>query len=142
MFSKKKKNISIDNEQHELFEHARKRIVQKKMLFRHFILFIIGSLFSIVLNLILGIGKSFTIANIDWFVIVIVVWAFFLVLHFCNVWLFSTFMGAEWTEQQMKKLVIKQKAEIANLQKEVDLKHPKPEIIVLQDNNTDTTTEQ
>ncbi len=129
MFSKKKETSQIDAQQREMYEHARRRIVQKKRLFQHFIFFIVGSIFMIVFNLVLGLGKSFVFLGLDWFVIGVLIWSFLFVMHFCNVWLFSKFMGKEWTDRQMERLIAKQKLEIANIQREVDLMHPKEELL-------------
>lgn len=129
MFSKKKETIQIDPQQRELYEHARKRVIQKKRLFQHFIIFIVGSVFFVILNLVFGYGKEVTLFGIDWCIIAILCWAFLLVVHFCNVWLFSTFMGQEWADRQMERLITKQKEEIALLQKDIDLMYPKEELI-------------
>ncbi|WP_299312251.1 dihydrofolate reductase [uncultured Aquimarina sp.] len=129
MFSKRKETPQIDPVQRELYEHARKRIVQKKRLFQHFIVFLVGSVFLVVLNLLVGIGKEITLFGIDWCTIVVASWAFLFVLHFCNVWLFHKFMGAEWTSNQMERLIAKQKDEIALIQKDVDQMYPKDELV-------------
>ncbi len=128
MFSKKKNTPQIDPQQKELYENARKRIGQKKKLFRHFIVFIVGSLFFGAFMLF-GFGKEMTILGLNWFVIAILVWAFLFVVHFCNIWLFHTFMGKEWTDNQMERLIAKQKQEIELIQKDVDLMYPKEELI-------------
>ena len=57
MFGKKKNNPSIDSEQLELIQNAQKRIKQKKRLYVHFVIFLIGSVFLIIANTVLGIGK-------------------------------------------------------------------------------------
>ncbi|EZH74493.1 dihydrofolate reductase [Aquimarina atlantica] len=129
MFSKKKETIQIDPQQRELYEHARKRIIEKKRLFQHFIIFLVGSVFFVILNLIFGYGKEVTLFGVDWYGIAILCWAFLLVIHFCNVWLFSTFMGQEWSDRQMERLITKQKEEIALLQKDIDLMYPKEELV-------------
>nr|AOT83032.1 hypothetical protein [uncultured bacterium] len=129
MFSKKKERIQIDPQQRELYEHARKRVIQKKRLFQHFIIFLVGSVFFIILNLVFGYGKEFTLFGVDWYIIAILCWAFLLVVHFCNVWLFSTFMGQEWADRQMERLITKQKEEIALLQKDIELMYPKEELV-------------
>ncbi|MDH7445262.1 dihydrofolate reductase [Aquimarina sp. 2201CG14-23] len=129
MFSKRKEAPQIDPVQRELYEHARKRIVQKKRLFQHFIIFLVGSIFLVILNLLIGVGKEITFFGTNWYVAAIVCWAFLLVLHFCNVWLFHKFMGTEWTSNQMERLIAKQKAEIALIQKDVDLMYPKDDLI-------------
>jgi len=59
MFSKTKKSERIDSEQREQYEYARRRIKQKKRLMRHFIIFLVGSVFLIILNPVLGYGKMF-----------------------------------------------------------------------------------
>ena len=133
MFSKRKETPQIDPVQRELYEHARKRIVQKKRLFQHFIVFLVGSIFLVILNLLIGIGKEITFFGIDWCLIAVVCWAFLLVLHFCNVWLFHKFMGTEWTSKQMERLIAKQKAEIALIQKDVDKMYPKDELVKKKD---------
>ena len=58
MFSNKKTNPQIDKDQLELIQNAQKRIKQKKRLYAHFVVFLIGSVFIIVLNLVLGFGKK------------------------------------------------------------------------------------
>lgn len=129
MFLKKKEAIQIDPQQRELYEHARKRVIQKKRLFQHFIVFAVGSIFFAILNLVFGYGKEITFFGVSWSVIAILCWFFLLAVHFCNVWLFSTFMGREWSDRQMERLITKQKEEIALIQKDVDLMYPKEELI-------------
>ncbi len=50
MFSKTKKRQKIDTEQREQFEYAMARIKQKKKLMRHFIVFLVGSIFLVIIN--------------------------------------------------------------------------------------------
>ncbi len=129
MFSKKKETSQIDPQQRELYEHARKRIIQKKRLFQHFVIFVVGSIFMVILNLAFGFGNEIIFFGVYWSVVAITCWAFLFVLHFCNVWLFNTFMGQEWTDRQMERLISKQKQEIALIQKDVDLMYPKDELV-------------
>ena len=102
------------NEQFELYENARKRVNQKKRLYYHFILFLIGSVFLIILNKLLLIGEQY-----DWFVWAIIVWLFLFILHFINVFITHKFMGKEWLRKQTEKLVLKQEVKIAQLEKEI-----------------------
>jgi len=106
------------NEQHELYENARKRVQQKKRLYFHFVLFLVGSVFLIVLNKLLKVGENF-IEN--WFVWAIVLWLFFWVLHFINVFVTKRFMGGDWERKQTEKLVVKQELRIAKLEKKIAL---------------------
>lgn len=115
MFGKKKQTPQIDKEQLELIENAQKRIKQKKRLYIHFVLFLIGCVFLIVANTVLGIGKDFTIAGINWFVYAILIWFFLFLYHLFNVFVTNKFMGKAWEQQQMEKLVAKQQQRIDKL---------------------------
>jgi len=104
------------NEQHELYENARSHVQQKKRLYFHFVIFLIGSVFLIILNKLLNVGENF-IEN--WFVWAIVLWLFFLILHFVNVFVTNKFMGKDWERKQTDKLVLKQELKIAKLEKDI-----------------------
>lgn len=104
------------NEQHELYENARDRVRQIKRLYFHFVLFLVGSVFLVVLNKILKIDESLFK---NWFVWAIILWLFFLILHFINVFIINRFMGKDWERKQTDKLVIKQELKIAKLEKEI-----------------------
>ena len=104
------------NDQHELYENARSRVKQKKRLYFHFVLFLVGSVFLIVLNKVLKVGETLIE---DWFVWAIVLWLFFWVLHFVNVFVTNRFMGKDWERKQTDKLVLKQELKIAKLEKEI-----------------------
>ena len=119
MFSKHKAVPEIDREQHEQLEYAQKRIRQKKKLYNHFVLFLIGGVFLFLANKVLKYGVDY-----DWSVWVILFWAFLLVLHVVNVFVGSKFMGTEWERSQREKLVEKQRERIASLQKEIETEFP------------------
>ncbi|MFD0760675.1 2TM domain-containing protein [Lutibacter aestuarii] len=104
----------MNNEQHELYENARNRIKQKKRLYFHFVVFLIGSVFLIITNKVLNIGEQY-----DWFVWAILLWFFLWILHFVNVFFTHPFMGKEWERKQTEKLVHKQELRIAKLEKEL-----------------------
>jgi len=119
MFGTKKNNPQIDKEQLELIKNAQKRIKQKKRLYIHFVCFLIGSLFFILLNLVLGFGKDIKPFDTNWFVFAILVWLFLLAYHTFNVFITHRFMGKEWEEVQLEKLVAKQKLRIEELKKSI-----------------------
>lgn len=123
MFSKNKKKSEVDIAQHELLEHAQKRIKQKKRLFSHFVIFLIGSVFLTLINKILKYGEAY-----DWFVWAITAWGFLLVLHAFNVFVTHQFMGKEWERNQRERLVSEQKQRIAELQKEIETDFPMSQI--------------
>ncbi|MEX0290702.1 MAG: 2TM domain-containing protein [Flavobacteriaceae bacterium] len=119
MFSENKSETKIALEQHEQLEYAQKRIRQKKRLFGHFVVFLIGSIFLVVINKLLKYGEEY-----DWFVWAITLWAFLFVLHFFNVFVTHKFLGKDWERQQREKLVRKQKEKIAEIQKEIETDFP------------------
>jgi len=104
------------NEQHELYENARYRVKQKKRLYFHFVLFLAGSVFLNVLDKFLKVSETLFE---NWFVWVIILWLFFLVLHFINVFVTNRFMGRDWERTQTDKLILKQELKIAKLEKEI-----------------------
>ncbi|EMQ96358.1 Dihydrofolate reductase [Xanthomarina gelatinilytica] len=124
MFGKKKETPQIDKEQLELIETAQKRIKQKKRLYAHFVVFLIGAVFLIVANLVLNIGKDVTFLGIDWFVFAILAWLFLFVYHLFNVFVTSKMLSKKWEEKQLNKLVEKQKERIAQLQQQVEKDYP------------------
>jgi hypothetical protein len=130
IFSKNKKP-DLEPDQLEQFEYAQKRIKQKKRLMRHFILFLAGSIFLIILNPILGVGKDFFIK--DWFVWAILLWIFFFLIHVLNVFIFNRFMGKDWEKKQLQKLKAKQEQRILALQEKVEKEMPLPEVKKNQD---------
>ena len=118
MFGKKKTKPSIDQEQLALIKAAEKRIAQKKRLYIHFVVFLIGAVFLILANTVLGIGKDLKIAGLDWFVIAISLWLFIFVYHFVSVFITHKFMGKDWEDQQREALVAKQQERIDQLTQE------------------------
>ncbi len=113
-------------EQHELYEHARKRVKQKKRSYIHFVVFVIVSIFLTAINKLFDLGEPY-----DWYLWAILLWFFFIVLHFVNVFFTSKFMGKEWERKQTDKLILKQQMRIEkiekNIAKESDIKNESEE---------------
>lgn len=124
MFSKTKKQERIDPDQREQYDYARKRVIQKKNLMRHFITFLVGCVLLIIINPILGYGNEFFFQ--DWFIWAILIWTFVFLIHLLNVFLIHSFMGKEWEDRQVEKLKVRQAEKIAELQKKVDIELPLP----------------
>ncbi len=120
MFGKKKKKSQIDQEQLQLIKNAQHRIKQKKRLFTHFVVFLIGAVFLIIANTVLGIGKDTKFFGINWFVFAILGWLFFFLYHLFNVFVTSKFMSKDWEEQELAKLVNKQKVRIEKLKTQIE----------------------
>jgi hypothetical protein len=66
-------------EQHELYENARKRTKQKKRLYLHFVVFVVGSVFLFIMDRVLEIGEEYLKG---WFVWAVLLWSFFFVIKF------------------------------------------------------------
>lgn len=119
MFFKNKNKNQIDREQHEQMEYAHARIKQKKKLYNHFVLFLLGSVFAFLANKILKYGEPY-----NWYLWAILIWGCIFLLHVINVFITQSFMGVEWEREQREKLVAKQKKRIAELQKEIETDFP------------------
>ena len=115
MFGKKKQTTTIDKDQLELIENAQRRVRQKKRLFTHFIVFLIGSVFLIIANTVIGVGEEIKFFGKEWFLFAILLWLIFFIYHFFNVFVTNKFMGKEWEKGQLDKLVAKQQQRIDQL---------------------------
>lgn len=123
LFSKKTEP-TIDPEQRILIENAQARVRKKKNLYRHFVVFLAGAILLIVLNIALGVGENIKPFKTPWFVWAILVWTFFFLIHLINVVLLGSFMDKKWEQNQIDKLVTKQKIKIAELEEAVAISHP------------------
>ncbi len=109
----------MDKEQHELYENARKRIQQKKRLYYHFVLLVLGSLFLFVANVLLKFGEP----NL-WYIWAVTVWIFIFVLHFIKVFITDRFMNKDWEREQIERLLLKQVQKIKHLETKVTEDNP------------------
>mgnify|MGYP001439043414 CR=1 FL=1 len=142
MIKKISENLKLDiNDMMNEFNHQKEQIkieeivedVQKKVKIKNsfglifvFNIFIAGSILFIILNVALDFGKEFKPFGTDWFVWAILLWFFLLLIHAINVFFVNKLMGKEWENQQMERLVEKQKKKIAELQQRVEKEHPLP----------------
>ena len=99
-------------DQHEVYEKARKRVKLKKRLYYHFLLFLIGSVFLIILNTVFKVGEQFG----EWFKYVVALWFFIWVLHFINVFITKRFFGKDWERIETEKLLEKHNKKSENLE--------------------------
>ncbi|MDH5413998.1 MAG: 2TM domain-containing protein [Flavobacteriaceae bacterium] len=99
-------------EQHEVYEKARKRVQQKKRLYYHFVIFLIGSIFLIVLNTFLKVGEQFG----EWFKYIVALWFFVWLIHFVNVFITNRFFGKDWELSQTEKLIAKHQNKLDKLE--------------------------
>ncbi|WP_298221260.1 2TM domain-containing protein [Flavobacterium sp.] len=104
----------MDKEQQELYENARKRLRQKKNVYFHFVLLVIGSLFMFIANIYLEFG-----APNHWYIWAVTVWVFLFVLHFIKVFITDRFMNKDWEREQIQRLVEKQQQKIDGLKSKI-----------------------
>jgi amino acid permease len=107
----------MEKDQHELYEYARNRIKQKKRLYFHFILLLIGSLFLFVANNWLSFYPEK-----KWWIWAVTIWFFIFVLHFIKVFITDAFMNKNWERTQIEKLMDKQTKKIEKLENEIEKK--------------------
>ncbi|MGK4566058.1 2TM domain-containing protein [Flavobacterium sp. 3HN19-14] len=105
----------MEKQAHELYEYARRRIRQKKVLYFHFVFFIIGSLFMFVANDLLEYGLP-----AQWYKWGITIWLFIFIFHFIKVYLLDRFMNKNWEREQIDRLVEKQKNRLRQLESKTE----------------------
>ncbi|MBJ2173761.1 2TM domain-containing protein [Aureibaculum sp. A20] len=105
----------MEKEQIEIYEKARKRVRQKKRLYYHFIVFLVGSLFIIVLNTFFKVGSQYG----EWFKYVVALWLLIWIFHFINVFVTNKFFGKEWERIETEKLMDKHEMKSDKLEREL-----------------------
>ncbi len=106
-------------EQFELYDKARKRIRQKKMVYIHLMVMLLGIVLFAILNKGFGIGEGLLP---DWFLWLGIAWVFVWMLHFVNVFYTKTFFDANWEKAQTEKLIDKHYKKVAQLEKKLEKK--------------------
>ena len=107
----------MNNEEHEIYEHARKSMNQKKQLYFHLIFLVVGSLFLFIANKWLKFGELY-----DWYLWAITAWIFIFILHVINVFVTNRFMDKNWEREQINKLMTLQKNKIEELKTDIENK--------------------
>lgn len=115
---------TMEPAQYELFENAQRRIKQKKLLFLHFWIFVLGCVFMVVINKLLYAEVTY-----NWYIWGILAWTFLFLLHVINVFVIERFMGKEWERKERQRLVDLQQKKIlkmeANAEKELQKEREK-----------------
>lgn len=105
----------MEKENYEQYEYARKRLKQKKGLYYHFVLLIIGSIFLSIANHFLIFGYTS-----NWSIWVITLWVFIFILHFIKVFITDRFMNKNWERQQIDRLMAQQQRKLEQLQSQIE----------------------
>ena len=120
----------------EMYDYARKRIKQKKILFFHFIVFVLGSLLLYVFNTFIQSPSSASVTTVEpvgvesvnsvaiWWPYVVGIWALALFFHAVNVLVVNRFMGQRWQDKEIQRLVLLQERKIDELRKKVEKDYP------------------
>ena len=104
----------MEKEIHEQYEYARRRIKQKKRLYFHFAVFVLGSLLLFITSLL---SENPLIQNS--YLYVITLWLFLFILHFIKVFITDRFMNKNWERDQIERLVALQQKKIKELETKV-----------------------
>lgn len=110
------------DDSYEMYDYARSRIKQRKMLFFHFIVFVLGSILMFSFNGL--VQDQNAIGYTKWWPYAVSVWALFVFLHAVNVLIVDRFMGKRWEEKQVKRLVEMQEKRIKELRTRVEKDFP------------------
>ncbi|KUJ63339.1 hypothetical protein AR687_04100 [Flavobacteriaceae bacterium CRH] len=108
----------MEKEVHEQYEYARRRLRQKKILYFHFVFFLIASLFLFIANKFFDFGVSDTEPN--WCIWAITIWFFIFILHFIKVYITDRFMNKKWEREQIDRLVALQQKRISQLESKIN----------------------
>lgn len=104
----------MEKEIHEQYEYARRKIKQKKRLYFHFVLFVLGSLLLIV-------GHNFFDSTVvtKWYLWIIIIWLFLFILHFIKIFITDRFMNKDWEREQIDRMIALQKKKIDQLKTQI-----------------------
>ncbi|ATA88835.1 hypothetical protein CAPN001_15430 [Capnocytophaga stomatis] len=106
---------TMEPAQYELFENAQRRIKQKKLLFLHLWVFVLGCIFMVVINKLLYSETTY-----NWYIWGILIWTFLFLLHVINVFVIERFMGKEWERKERQRLVELQQKKILKMEASVE----------------------
>jgi dihydrofolate reductase len=127
MFGKKKEVTALDNEQRELFENAQQRIREKRGLFTHFIVFVVGTIGLIIISQVLIKGEPPMLLQVQWWIWVLFIWLLLFIYHAFKVFVTNRLLGPEWEKGQYAKLVAKQQERMGALEKQVSKEYQVPD---------------
>lgn len=138
MFGKKnKEHTGIDLEQKELIENAQRRIKQKRGLFTHFVVFLVGAVGLIIISQVLMQVEPVKVLGIEWWIWIVFAWFLLLCYHAFKVFITNRLLGPEWEKKQYDRLVTKQQKRIQELEKKVEKEYiaPKTKLVLDNDDN-------
>lgn len=105
----------MEHNQHELYEYARNRIKQKKRLFIHLIVFVIGSFFLFTANHLLNFYEE-----TNWWIWIVAVWFCIFIFHVIKVLVTDSFMNKNWERAEVDRLMLKQTKKVEQLKNDLE----------------------
>ena len=115
MINKMADTQQLTPEQYELFKNAEKRLKQKRLLYIHFFVMVLGCIFFAVANKVLGYGVDY-----NWYIWASLIWLFFWLWHAMNVFIFNRFLGKQWQEKQRERLIAAQQKKLIKMEAAVE----------------------
>lgn len=122
---------------YEQYNYARQRVQQKKMLFFHFVVFALGSLLMFCINTFVQDPTT----SIVWWPYAMGVWAIVVFLHTINVLIVNRFMGKQWEDKEIARLIELQQKRIKELRAKVEKDFPLVDVkrdLIQDDSSLDT----
>ena len=108
-------NNQLTPEQYELFKNAETYLKQKRLLYIHFFVFVLGCVFFFVANKILDYGVEY-----NWYLWLSLIWLFLWLLHAMNVFVFNRFLGKKWQDKQREQLIAAQQKKLIKMEAAVE----------------------
>ena len=108
-------DTQLTPEQYELFKNIEKRLKQKRLLYIHFFVMVLGCIFFEVANKVLDYGVDY-----NWYIWASLLWLFLWLWHAMNVFVFNRFLGKEWQEKQREHLVAVQQKKLIKIEAAVE----------------------
>ena len=103
-------NTQLTPEQYELFKNAETYLKQKRLLYIHFFVFVLGCVFFFVANKILDYGVEY-----NWYLWLSLIWLFLWLWHAMNVFVFNRFLGKKWQDKQREQLIAAQQKKLIKM---------------------------
>ena len=108
-------NTQLTPEQYELFKNAETYLKQKRLLYIHFFVFVLGCVFFFVANKILDYGVEY-----NWYLWLSLIWLFLWLWHTMNVFVFNRFLGKKWQDKQREQLIAAQQKKLIKMEAAVE----------------------
>lgn len=111
---------NIDKDAIELLENAQSRIRQKKNVYRHFVIFLFISGFTLFIDFVLEIGPDLVLFDYSWSIWILIIWTFILLYHLFDVFISKKIISNKWISNQKSQLIKVQQEKIKSLKQDIE----------------------